>query len=175
MMERERILVVVSASNGALGKIIRKLTGSPVNHCFLLYESAMWKGWWAAQIGLEGVQKLPAEKVKGKYSMCECYSYRGDLTPGVQKCRKMVGERYDFLGILGFLIKLLVWRLTGRRIKNPLHGKHEEFCSEFVASVLKEARIRDFLDCDPASLSPGDVRDKILSYELFQRVEWPER
>lgn len=173
MSEKERVLVVVSASDSLLGKIIRKLTGSKVNHTFLLYESNLWGGWWVAQIGPKGVEKLPAEKVRGKYSLVECHEYQESLVDGVQACRGMIGEAYDFLGILGFLFKIIVWRLTGKKIKNPLHGKHEEFCSEFIATILKKSKVCTFETCDPASVDPGEVQRWILNNRKFVQVDWP--
>jgi hypothetical protein len=109
----------------------------------------------------------------GEYAMVECYEYRGDLAPGLVACREMVGEGYDFLGIAGFLIKLAAWRMTGRRIKNPLHCQHKEFCSEFVSRVLKEAVVSGFVECDPPSMSPGDVRGMLRANPRFQQREWP--
>jgi len=170
MNEKERILVVVSASDTFLGRVIRWLTSSPVNHTFLVYESYLWGGWWAAQIGSDGVKKIPANHALSKYVMTEFYEYRGNIARGLHACRAMVGEKYDFMGILGFLLKIVVWRLTGKRIKNPLHGKHEEFCSEFVASVLKAARVDHFVNCDPASVSPEDVRNWLMTNPRFRRV-----
>lgn len=173
-MEQERILVVCAASDTRIGRWIRALTCSPVNHCFLIYQSRLWAGWWAAQIGSRGVVKLPAKKVVPAYSSLEFYEYHGDLSAGLRACRGMVGQGYDYLGILGFLIKIMCWRLLGRRIKNPWHRQNKEFCSEFVANVLGAAGVPMFAECDPASLSPGDVRDRIRADGRFIQRRWPE-
>lgn len=172
-MEPERILVVCAASNTALGRAIRKLTGSPVNHCHLLYQSRLWGGWWAAQIGKEGVQKLPANKVMREYALTECYEYVHDLSPGLRACRGMIGQRYDYLGIAGFMVKLAAWWIARKKIKNPWHHQNAEFCSEFVARVLGANGIAGFDEDDPASLSPGDVRTLIRDNPQFCQVTWP--
>jgi hypothetical protein len=173
MEAQERILVVVSASDTAIGRAIRRITASPVNHAFILYESRLWGGWWAAQIGPKGVEKLAASKVRKECSTVECYEYRGDLSPGLVACRNMVGEAYDFLGVAGFLVKLAAWRVARRKIKNPWHLQNAEFCSEFVSRILKAAAVDGFADCDPPSMAPGDVRDLVQANDRFTSVEWP--
>lgn len=172
-MDRERIYVVCAASDNLVGRLIRKLTRSSVNHTFLLYESRMWGGWWAAQIGPDGVKKLPAGPVMQKYYLTECYEYAGNLGPGLTACRAMVGQRYDYWGVLGYLLRLVAKRVVDRDIRNPWNVQNEEFCSEFVAHVLKAARVDHFRDCDPASLSPGEVRGYLCVNPNFQWRAWP--
>jgi hypothetical protein len=168
----EGILVALSASDNLVGRIIRALTGSSVNHAFILYESDLWGGWWAAQIDERGVRKLPAKVVLPTYEKVYLYRYMGkSLAVGLKACRYMVGWKYDWLGILGFICKLVVWRLIGRRIFNPLHGRNREFCSEFVSNVLKKTPVPSFENQDPASLSPGDVLSIIKTDPFFRKVE----
>jgi hypothetical protein len=170
----EGVLIAVSASNNLVGRIIRFLTDSSVNHAFILYESRLWGGWWAAQIDEYGVRKLPAKVVIPTYKRVDLYRYAGKtLSPGLQACRYMVGWKYDWLGIVGFIFKLVIWRLLGKRIFNPLHGRHREFCSEFVSNVLKKAEVPSFSSVDPASISPGDVLSIIKADPLFRRVDVP--
>lgn len=178
----EGILVAVSASNNLLGRIIRFLTDSSVNHAFIMYESRLWGGWWAAQIDERGVRKLPAKVVLPTYEKVFLYRYvvagplqgASALSAGLQACRYMVGWKYDWLGIVGFIFKLMIWRLLGRRVFNPLHGRNREFCSEFVANVLKKAQVPNFSKVDPASISPGDVLELIKADPHFRRVEASE-
>lgn len=170
---KERILLAVAASETIFGSVIRSLTQSPVNHSFVLYESTLWGGWWATQVDEHGVQKLPAMHLCARYETLELYECVVDLVPGLRRCRSMIGAGYDFLGIIGFLFKLLVWRLLGRRILNPFHRNNREFCSEFVANVLKSANVPGFEAVDPPSLSPGDLRNIFLANNCFHRVFEP--
>ena len=106
-MVEPKVLVAVSASKGFIGWAIRKLTGSKVNHAFILYQSAQWGGWWAAQIDAKGVRLLPAHKAMEHCNYLEVYeSLYIALEPAVAKMRDTVGERYDYPGILGFFFRI---------------------------------------------------------------------
>jgi len=164
-----RVLVCLSASDTWYGKMIRKVTGSPVNHAFIAYESGRWGGWNAVQIDQRGVVGVPIESVK--YDYLECYEFKNiDLNTAFVPSRTLVGDAYDWLGILGFLLKILVWRVLGKRIFNPLHKKGDLFCSEFVVTFLQKAHAvySWVLDLDPDSVAPGgkDLGTPSLRQEL---------
>ena len=152
----DKVLVCLTASNKFYAKLIRKITGSNVNHAFIAYKSKEWGGWWAVQTDNRGVVKIPAESVE--FNHIECYSFEDrDLSSAMKKMRYVYGEKYDWLGIFGFLIKLLVWRLSGRAIANPLHRKGELFCSEYVTNFLQQVDGMNerFIHLDPSSVAPG--------------------
>jgi len=171
-----KVLVCLSASDKWYGKAIRKITRSNVNHAFLAYTSGEWGGWWAVQVDERGVVKIPAERVE--YSYVECYDFfKLDLASGMSRVRYLVGDKYDWDGVAGFLAKLYMWRVFGRRIVNPLHKKGELFCSEFMATYLQrcEGMYKEFMDMDPASVAPGGsptfLGTASLQWDL-QRNDW---
>jgi len=135
MSDGARALVCLTAGRGIFARAIRFLTKSDVNHAFIAYKSDDWGGWWAVQIDERGVVKIPVEQIKHKY--IECYDMGMSLKPAFKMDRSLYGERYDWLGILGFLFKLVVWRSLGKVIGNPLHRKGELFCSEYVTAFLQ--------------------------------------
>ncbi len=148
--------VCLSASDTWYGKAIRKLTGSNVNHAFFAYYSDIHVGWQALQIDERGVVEVAAESLKHSY--IECYEFREfNLTKGIPEVRKMLGASYDFLGIVGILFKLVVWRLLGRRILSPLHKKGDLFCSEFVTTLIQRVPgMYGIFKClNPAAVAPG--------------------
>jgi hypothetical protein len=149
-------IVCLTAGAEFYSRAIRKLTHSNVNHAFIAYTSREWGGWWAVQIDERGVVKVPVENVE--YEYIECYDFPGlDLTTAFPHVRDLIGDKYDWEGIAGFLIKLYAWRVFGRRIVNPLHKTGELFCSEFVTKFLKSVEgMYDWMKVqDAASVAPG--------------------
>lgn len=167
----EKLLICLSSGNGAVGSIIRKLTGSDVNHAFLAYVDPLFSGWSATQIDERGVVCVPAESVEHKELVC--FEYNKDLLPYLPAIRKLIGSKYDFLGIFGFLCKLSVWRLFGKKILNPIHKKGELFCSELVTTFLKDAGVPWAVQLDPPSVSPGDLYKMLDKDESFVSIPVP--
>ena len=149
------ILVCLTASQEWYGKAIRTLTHSNVNHAFIAYTSEEWGGWWSVQIDQRGVVKIPAEKVE--YEYIECYDMGIPLETAMPRTRQLYGEKYDWAGIAGFLIKLAAWRFLQRNIVNPLHRRGELFCSEFVTTFLQQVdgMYERIMVLNPSSVAPG--------------------
>lgn len=165
------VQVCFSRGRAWYGRAIRWLTGSPVNHAFIAFRSTDFPNQrMAVQIDQRGVVVVPFDGVVKDDELVECYApigYEDELALTAQvgdSARGLMGEAYDWLGIWGFLIKLMVWRFLGRRIFNPLHRRGELFCSEFVSTLLKRARRFVWArGLHPASVSPGALRKMLLA------------
>jgi len=166
-----RVVICLSAGHGVVGKAIRKLTQSDVNHAFLAYPDSEWTGFWAMEVDQRGIILVPAETIE--YEKLVCFEYNKDISFALPKVRAIVGSKYDFLGILGFLCKLSVWRLFKKKILNPIHKKGELFCSEAVTTFLKEAEIPWTAHLDPASTSPGDLYTLLDNDSNFESIPIP--
>lgn len=154
------VLICLSASSEWYGSAIRALTKADVNHAFIAYTSKEWGGYWGVQTDERGVVKVPVENIKHKY--VECYEFPDlDLATAMVPFRDFVGERYDWLGIFGFLIKLIAWRVFGRSIVNPTHGRGQQFCSEAVVRFLQKVDgMYDWVKVmDPSGVAPGGDRE----------------
>jgi hypothetical protein len=169
-----RVFICLSASRGLFSWIIRKLTKSKYNHAYILYTSYLFGGWWAVQIDQRGVRKLPASQVTKKYYLNTCYEYEFNLDRGLQHTRSMVGAKYDWLGILGFFVKLLVKKIFKKEIGNLTQSKSRNFCSEYVASVLKYSNAFGFQKCNPAEMDPDDIDDIISHHGAYSPRKCPE-
>ena len=169
-----RVLIGFSRSNTLFGKIIRKVTGSHWNHAFILYESKLWGGWWGVQIDEKGVNKIPVQRLYPEYDEYELWEPKQyvDLSVGLRANREYIGARYDWLGILGYLCKWIVWHVSGRRVLNPIQDGAKMFCSEFCASVLQQsgaiAPLHRFMK--PASTSPGLLRNVVAGSGIFNKL-----
>jgi len=139
----------------------------------MVIESPEWGGWMAAEIDEFGVRLLPAERVVSGCYRVEFYEGEDSLWPGLRAVRLYVGKKYDWLGIIGFTIRLAIWRLSGRRILNPVHDPTKMFCSEFCMSVLKLSGVPGTESIDPASTSPADLRMFVMTSGKFKRAKSP--
>jgi hypothetical protein len=102
--------------------------------------------------------------------MYELVDLRYDLRTGVVSVRDHIGDRYDWLGLLWGLFRLVVKRLTGWRISNVVHSDEKLFCSEFVVLILKNSVIPGTRDWVPESVSPAKIRKFLLQNSLFKKV-----
>jgi uncharacterized protein YycO len=70
-----------------------------------------------------------------------------------ESCKKYIGSKYDFLGILGFVFR------------KKVHKKSKWFCSELVHHLFSEQNIR-LVNTDSCKVHPG-----LLSYSpLLKKV-----
>lgn len=153
-----KAVVCLSASDGFVGGAIRSVTESNVNHAFIAFYSEEHKSWQALQTDQRGLVQVPVKTLE--HSHLECYSFPElDLMSALPKCGDLIGDSYDFIGIVGFLVKIGAWRIAGRRIVNPLHKKGELFCSEFAVTYLQ--RVTGMYDwmrvVNPAGVAPGGL------------------
>ncbi len=181
MSTTPQIVVCVAASDSFVGKAIRFVTGSNVNHALIAFYSDKHESWQALQTDSRGLVQVPVSSLR--YSYTECYEFTDlNLLTALPHCEHLIGDEYDFLGILGFLLKILAWRLLGRRIFNPLHRKGELFCSEFVMQYLqKVCGMPMWLMFEtPAGTAPGgtdlgvpSLQGLLQSHKKVQRVASP--
>jgi hypothetical protein len=135
------VYIVLSASNKWFGKAIRWITKSNVNHAFIMYTSHQWGDDWAVEIDDRGVVKLPLKTVMKEYNYIEVYGIKhADMGIAMKRFKNHVGVRYDWWGVVGFLFKIIMWRLFGRKSRNILHRKDKQFCSEAVVTFLQKAK-----------------------------------
>lgn len=170
-----RILIVLARSKGLLGKLIRWFTKSEVNHAYIIFYSAEWNDFMAIEIDERGIVIVPAFKEEHKYCYSEEYELKNadkdKIITALVAERGLIGAKYDWLGLISFGFRMLVWRLTGTKdFMHPVHSKTRLFCSEYVANV-----INDIVDekpfSDPANVSPADLREWLINSDLFHKVE----
>lgn len=175
MGEKGLITVALSGSDNWYAKIIQRMTQSPVNHAFVMFEDPTLRGWWAIQVDTKGVRILPAEYLKHNKTCLQAYSAAGDVENAYLKVRHFIGKDYDYPGIAGFFIQIMAFRAAGKKIKNVLHRNDELFCSEFVAEFINAAwpDVRPFKD--PSVVSPGDLYDFLSNLANgFTPIPWPK-
>jgi hypothetical protein len=165
-----RIIVGFSRNNSFFSKAIRFLTKSPCSHVYLKFED----------LGMLGVDIIcHASVLSVMASSYDNFAKHNtiveervvELTPGkylraIQDALSITGKRYDFLGILGFMLQLMMLRIG---IKNPrrrlLDHSKSFFCSEFVQRVVKIEALTGKLE---EEVSPEDLRQAMQGHELVK-------
>jgi hypothetical protein len=130
----KKIYIVFERTNGWIGKAIRWFTGGEVNHVAIMYDSEDWQEQWLVEALERGVfaHKRTNEKYYEVYELCA-----DDAAEAVRGVGKYIGEWYDYIGILGFALVKLWWRVFKRKLKKPFTSSKGQLCSELVARVLQ--------------------------------------
>ncbi len=159
--------IVVSTTNAAISKTIRKATGSQVSHAMIFAGN----GNVVEAIG-DGVVERPLSAALNDAILAVAYRF-GRLQPSqamsvVGFARKQTGRKYDVGGIAGQAgYQLDRWFLCDvRGVRNCeeraaranlwMQSSAKFFCSELVAAAYEQAGVRLF-NRPPERISPDDV------------------
>lgn len=164
------MLVNISASDTWYGRAIRWATKSKFNHSFFTYRSDFWNRFYTTDIDERGVRLLPAAKVYRQFIRLESYECDIDLKEGLRKCQSDIGEGYDWGGVFGIFLSLFFKAFKNR---NAFENSSRMFCSEFVAKVLRSAKVPGSEKLEPDLVTPEDVRRFIIDSPHFTQVENP--
>ena len=168
-----RVLVCLSASSAWYGKLIRWATNSKVNHSFIEHEDPFWGGWRATEINESGPHDVAISKLT-RIDYIEHWACNVDLVPSLRKMSRFVGSsRYDWGGLLWGLVRSIWAKLTRREVRMALKSNSSWFCSEFVATVFKDAGLKDTASWIPGNISPGELRTFMLLSDHFSLVQQP--
>lgn len=125
--------VVFLTTDLLLSRVIRRLTNSTVSHVAIGLSLQGIPVLLQADIG--GVQITTREKFLEKHTIVSEWEF---TSPGIEKVIaqgvKNIGERYDYLGLFGYLA-VLIAKFFKRKIRNPLASRKAVVCSEFIASL----------------------------------------
>ena len=166
-----KIAVAFAGTTDWYSRFIQRLLKQPINHALLVYKDPVWGGLFAAEVDGEGLRVLPFEIARKRFDLLELWRCNVDLSVGMSAVRFMIGSRYDFLGMIAGVFRILWWRLTGRRTTYKLHSKDRLFCSEFVTHVLQQASVPRADVLDPPNTSPGALRAWLRTNPAFEAIQ----
>jgi len=149
------VTLVFSRGAGPLSRFIMLATRGRASHAMIGLELYGVEILLHATIG--GVQATTrAKKFKSCRFVAE-YEILQDVSVGVAEALRRLNERFDYVGLLGY-IPVLFWRWLGRKIKNPLASPGATVCSEFVMELDSEsAPIHSWAGRDPERMTPEDL------------------
>ena len=162
--------IVFTASKGIPGKLIRYFTkrswvgSARVSHTLLRYgkEDSKWivessihgfaPNWWPILL-----------KKNIIYKRFEIIGIDEDILENTidEMIEEMIYKRYDVLAIVGFIISVITYWRTGKKIKNFLGRSTAFSCSEAVYRIFQKVKektdIAIFNEYDPETVFPEEL------------------
>jgi hypothetical protein len=147
-----------SQDSSLISRIIRKLTGAPCSHAFLIVAVAEFGREMVLEASAFGIRMISLERFLSRNTLVARFDFGAKLEPGLREAATWLGETYDFGGLLGMAL-VLVGRWLRKKWINPLHRAHSLFCSELVTQVLQTSSAGGVAVAAlvPEDTSPGDL------------------
>lgn len=157
MIREKKIYILLTDTGTILTRIIKSYTKKPYNHASIALDAELIEVYSFGRkteknpfIG--GFVREDIHSVLFKQAHCAIFSLTITNDEFQKMCQyiqdiasKKENYRYNFIGLFGVLFK------------KPIKRKNAFFCSQFVASVLKEGKIIDFKEKDPSLVKPSDL------------------
>ena len=161
------VTILFSTTTFWLSRLIRFFTRSPVSHAAVCVRTPSLPP-MILQAEIGGVQAL----VRGKWEKSNkiVREFRVLLPVDVSHACEHLGDRYDYVGLLGY-IPVLLGRWLGRKIKNPLAASRALICSEFVLHLDHDGQIPEWRGLDLEGTTPADlfvICSKGVSFEAIE-------
>lgn len=155
-MRNEKLYLLLTDTGTLLNKIIKAYTKKPYNHASIAFDSELKEVYsfgrkTARNPFIGGFVREDMNSVLFKHANCAIYSLT--VSGGqLRKIKHFIQEiekhkeyyHYNFLGLFGVMLN------------KPIKRKHAYFCSQFVASVLKEGMVIDDMN-EPSLIKPADL------------------
>ena len=136
--------------------LIRKITGAKCSHAWLLVEEEFFGIPMVMEATEWGVRIIDAKLFWERNQIVAVVKPKVDLTDATRKHGSVLGELYDFTGLLGAGIVAIAYRWLKRKVRNPIASPHALFCSEMVMQVMKKSSYPGTEDMVPSETSPND-------------------
>ena len=169
MMIEKKIYILLTDTGTLFTKLIKLYTKKPYNHASISFDSELSEVYsfgrkTARNPFIGGFVKEDVDKGLFKEANCAVYALTVNevqlqkMNHYIKEIEAQKGEyRYNLLGLLGFLLN------------KPIQRKKAFFCSQFVATVLKECNIIDF-GKSPSLVAPNDLQ-KVSKCQLVYEGE----
>lgn len=158
-MTEKKVYILLTDTGSFLTKLIKLYTKKPYNHASVAFDFELSEvySFGRKKLGNPFNGGFVKENVRlGLFKEANCAVYSLSVTDGqFQKMEQFIQEmeeqkecyRYNFWGLFGFIFN------------KPIKREKAFFCSQFVASVLKECGIMKFEK--PLSLvAPSDLQER---------------
>jgi len=157
-MKNKEIYIMLTGTSSVLSRIIKFYTKKPYNHASIAFDPELKEVYSfgrkrMANPFLGGFVKEDVTQGLFKNATCIIYSLR-ITEEQYESIKQLINDferhkddyRYHFIGLIGFLIN------------KPIKRKKAFFCSQFVATTLKESQVTNF-DKPLQLVSPFDLQE----------------
>lgn len=164
--------IVFTVSDSFVSKAIRWVTKSETSHVAIGTEIFGVPVFMHSTVG--GVQITPRERYLKNNRVVAEYVANVDveskLRNNVMKVAEYLGEKYDYIGLVGYAILIFAWRLFRKKIKNPLASPTAMVCSEFVVHLNADGDIPEWDGLDPERTHPQELLERCEKEVSMLRV-----
>lgn len=123
-----------STKSGWLSRGIRRVTGSRASHCFIVYPCELFGQEMVLEASANGFRLISWRRWDRMNKLIALYRLNlpeGELRTGLRRLSNRLGDAFDRLSLLGFLLQRL-FRLQ----RVPFNSRAKLVCSEAVALFL---------------------------------------
>jgi hypothetical protein len=128
-----------STTGGPLSRLIRRLTGARVSHCFVVYPCTVFGGEMVLEASGNGFRVMSWRKFDRANRLVAVYRLRlseDRLRGGLAELGHRLGDAYDTLSLFGYLLRSL---FSLKRV--PFNSRQKLVCSEAVALYLQHCGV----------------------------------
>lgn len=164
--------IIFSTRPHSIGSwLIRRATKSKVSHVSI--GSDIHGVDVALEAGVSGVTPMIRSKFEATNIIVEQYWIKDGIVSeeALKHAVEEIGEGFDYAGLLGFGLVILVARWFRKKIKNPWASPKTVWCSEFVLHLNRDKTIPEWNDFEPESVTPEDLRAACESGSSFERTK----
>jgi hypothetical protein len=166
VIREKKIFILLTDTETILTRLIKSYTKKPYNHASIAFDAELMEVYSfgrksAKNPFIGGFVREDIDSVIFRQADCALYSLNitaAEFQKMYQYIQEIASEkekyRYNFIGLFGVLFQ------------KPIKRKNAFFCSQFVASVLKESKIIDCEDEDLSLVKPSDLTH-LANFELL--------
>jgi hypothetical protein len=161
------VRIVFTASKTPLGKIIRKVTKSPVSH--VMIEIPVWGRRMIVEATLGGTRLAPS--FKSRHHVVKEYICKFDVKNGLYEISNELGAHYDYAGLFVIAWVKLTWSWFKYKFKTFKWKNKSIKCSELVAMFLRANNIEGSEELNIELTTPDDLLDFCdMNKDVFEEV-----
>ena len=134
--------------------LVRFFTGAKCSHAWILVPDTFFGIPLVLEATEVGVRLIDATLFWKRNTIVRVYKPAIDLTDAVRTSGDVLGDIYDFWGLLGMGVVTLAARWLHKKITNPLQNPHSLFCSELIMQIMRKAKLPHAEEFDPGTTSP---------------------
>jgi hypothetical protein len=165
VIREKKIFILLTDTETILTRLIKSYTKKPYNHASIAFDAELMEVYSfgrksAKNPFIGGFVREDIDSVIFRQADCALYSLNitaAEFQKMYQYIQEIASEkekyRYNFIGLFGVLFQ------------KPIKRKNAFFCSQFVASVLKESKVIDFEDEELSLVKPSDLTH-LANFEL---------